>query len=130
MLAAVGWPLAELANPWLSSTGGRAPSLFNGGIGDGVVPFFLVLALMGAAVLENKYEERVNLQRSLGKPIGAGDFGFDPLNIYMQEGTYRQGELRKQELFNGRLAMLAITGFSVQEFVWGSPVVQQTPWFF
>lgn len=31
MLAAVGWPLAELINPWLGASGGRAPSLFNGG---------------------------------------------------------------------------------------------------
>ena len=28
MLAVVGWPLAELINPWLGSSGGRAPSLF------------------------------------------------------------------------------------------------------
>ena len=34
------------------------------------------------------------------------------------------------ELKNGRLAMMAITGMAVQEFVWGSPVVEQTPFFF
>ena len=27
------------------------------------------------------------------------------------------------EIYNGRLAMLAITGFAVQENLWGSPVV-------
>ena len=26
--------------------------------------------------------------------------------------------------------MMAITGFAVQELVWGSPVVEQTPFFF
>ena len=35
-----------------------------------------------------------------------------------------------KELKNGRLAMMAITGFAVQEFVWGNPVVEQTPIFF
>ena len=104
--------------------------MFNGGIGDGAVPFFIVLFFMGNAVLENKYEERVNRQRQLGRSIGPGDFGFDPLGISKEEGAFRQRELRDQELFNGRLAMLAITGFSVQEFFWGTPVIQQTPIFF
>ena len=31
---------------------------------------------------------------------------------------------------NGRAAMMGITGFAVQEFVWGGPVVEQTPFFF
>ena len=38
--------------------------------------------------------------------------------------------LRLAEIKNGRAAMMAITGFAVQEFLWGSPVIQQTPFFF
>ena len=34
------------------------------------------------------------------------------------------------ELKNGRLAMLAITGYAIQEAVYGTPVVDQTPIFF
>ena len=135
MLAAVGWPLAELLNPWLSSTGGRAPSLFNGGLFDGVVPFFMVITGMVAAVLENKYEEKVNQRRQLlwatpGVAATAGDFGFDPMGFSTEEGRSRRKELCAKELANGRLAMLAITGFAVQEFLWGKPVVEQTPFFF
>ena len=115
MLAAVGWPLAELANPWLSSTSGRAPSLFNGGIGDGVIPFFLVLSFMGAAVLENKYEERVDSQRSLGKPLVAGDFGFDPLGA-------DSPSMRAAEITNGRVAMVAITAFALEEALTKAPI--------
>jgi len=131
MLAAVGWPLAELINPWLDATGGRAPSVLNGGLGDGVVPFFLVLSFMGAAVLENKSEERVAQQKMLyGTSTGAGDFGFDPLGFSKEEGATRRKELRASEIFNGRLAMLAITGFAMQESLWAKPVVEQTPFFF
>ena len=137
MLAAVGWPLAELINPWsLSETGGRAPSLFNGGLFDGPVPFFCVLSFMAAAVLENKYEERVAQRKQLlwatpgAVPTSAGDFGFDPMGISKEEGRSRQKELRGAELYNGRLAMLAITGFAVQEFLWSKPVIEQTPFFF
>jgi len=39
---------------------------------------------------------------------------------YMEEG----------ELFNGRLAMLAITGFAIQESFLNSAVVDQIPIFF
>merc|ERR1719450_1094394 len=62
MLAAVGWPLAEMLNPFIALDGhnGRAPSLFNGGLFDGPVPFFLVLAAGAAAYLEYVAEEKVN----------------------------------------------------------------------
>ena len=98
----------------------------------GPTPFFLVLAAGFAAYLEYIAEENAN-QRSRFAPVEerlAGDYGFDPLGIAKEEGAYRQNELRANELFNGRLAMLAITGFAVQEFVWGQPVVAQTPFFF
>ena len=38
--------------------------------------------------------------------------------------------LKLAEVKHGRAAMMGITGFAVQEFVWGTPVVQQTPFFF
>lgn len=81
-----------------------------------------------------------------------GDCGFDPLNLYdaslnnlgimattrakndpeyafkLIQGARRESEAT--ELLNGRLAMLAITGFAFQEFLYGTPVVDQSPIFF
>lgn len=134
MLAAVGWPLAELLNPFIAMDGhnGRAPSLFNGGLFDGPIPFFLVLAAGSAAYIEYIAEEQANKRWQPGAATShiAGDLGFDPFGLSKEEGAYRQKALRANELFNGRLAMLAITGFSVSEFVWGKPVVALTPFFF
>ena len=81
-----------------------------------------------------------------------GDCGFDPLGLYgwygANAGVMQQlradadpqyayemaeearREMETAELKNGRLAMLAITGYAFQEFVWGTPVVDQTPIFF
>ena len=38
--------------------------------------------------------------------------------------------MKLAEIKNGRAAMMAITGFAVQEFLWGQPVIEQTPFFF
>ena len=67
-----------------------------------------------------------------------GDLGFDPLCLLSGEGPVPAAlpnvgdkeALQLAELKHGRAAMLAITGFAAQEFLWRSPVVAQTPWFF
>ena len=123
MLAAAGWPLSELTNwDFLHSYGdlnGRAPSLFNGGLFDVYGGFFFVF-VAAAAALELKAIETDD--------IVAGDFKFDPLGLASDPAAKK--ELQLKELKNGRLAMMAITGFAVQEFIWGKPVVEQTGAFF
>ena len=57
MLAAAGWPLAELVNgSWLrfAGTNGRAPSLFNGALFDFPVGVVVFLALAGVMYSETK----------------------------------------------------------------------------
>jgi light-harvesting complex II chlorophyll a/b binding protein 4 len=143
MLAAAGWPLAELVNSggrsWLSSaTNGRAPSLFNGHLLDFWPALFIIFG--GLSFLEfttkDSYQD--------------GNFGFDPLGIASGKGPegasgeyifdFKDGlpfpnagnmaALKLAELKNGRAAMMAITGFAVAEFFWGKPVTELTPIFF
>lgn len=140
MLAAAGWPLAELANrgPALTqATNGRAPSLFNGHLLD-YLPF-LVVFFGGLAFLENTNKGKIT----------DGNYGFDPLGFSTGKGPIPFDAVPKEvraspvlssvgnlealklsEMKNGRAAMMAITGFAVQEFVRGNPVVDQTPFFF
>jgi hypothetical protein len=52
-------------------------------------------------------------------------------NISREQKLYNaKKDMELCEIKHGRLAMLAITGYAVQEFVTGIPVVQQTPFFF
>lgn len=105
MLAVVGWPLAELFNPFntLGFTNGRAPALLNGGL-DAYTPFLLIVAA-GAAYAELQTVDDV-YQTYLSKPTKEyvpGDLGFDPLDL--QSKFPDSLDQRANEIYNGRMAM-------------------------
>lgn len=58
-----------------------------------------------------------------------GNLGFDPLGLYPKDEE-GQKQMQAKEIRNGRLAMIAITAFAVQEFVSKTGVVDETPLFF
>merc|ERR1712176_1697958 len=66
---------------------------------------------------------------SKNKDYFPGNLGFDPFGLYP---TDEKGQkwMQTAEIKNGRLAMLAITGFCFQEVVTYIAVVDQTPIFF
>ena len=137
MLAAAGWPLAELFNkqlaqaldlPSLLQVHGRVPSVLNGGLAK-VPPLYWVGVLSAATIIEGvgAFKEREAAQK--GEDYTPGDLGFDPLGLYGKTEDNKKFKL-EAELFNGRLAMLAITGFAVQEWLSQDSVVNSFPIFF
>jgi len=134
MLAAVGWPLAELwdkkiaaflgLQPGLTDSG-ESPSLLNGGL-DKIEPEYWIIVVAIAGLFEN---ESKNTQESQGNKYTSGDCGFDPLNLFPED---KAGQLTMQtkELKHGRIAMMAILGYAVQEALYNVPVTAETPMFF
>jgi len=144
MLAAAGWPIAELySGDWLHKdgyTGGRVPSLFNGHLLDFAPLLLVVFAPIAYLDFQSKGE------------LNGGDYGFDPMGLAGKQKPYGafpfdafmgaetpidsipnakdMDAMKLAEIKNGRAAMIAITGFAVQEFLWGSPIIEQTPFFF
>jgi hypothetical protein len=57
------------------------------------------------------------------------DLGFDPLGIYPKDKT-AQARFQLAEIKNGRLAMLAASGFAIQEAITSESVIDQSPYFF
>ena len=124
MLAALGWPAAELVEPALAKltgsfdelaeTGGRAPSLLNGGFEQAQIPFFL-LGTFAVAGLSDYYgtanQKALNLE--------PGNIGFDPLSLGDGISDEEVARHKMGELNNGRLAMIAISGMVGQELVNG-----------
>merc|ERR1712241_339313 len=102
----------------------RAPSVLNGGMGK-ISPIYWVSCVVLAAAVELVGM----LNSSKRKGYFPGKLGFDPLGLYP---TDEKGQkwMQTAEIKNGRLAMLAITGFCFQEVVTHIAVVDQTPIFF
>lgn len=133
MLAAAGWPISELFDAKIAHTLGlssvvdsadRAPSVLNGGL-EKISPIYWVLCVAGAAAID-LYGIKSASNKADYIP---GNLGFDPLGMFPED---KEGQKRMQlaEIKNGRLAMIAISAFAVQEFVSKVGVVNETPLFF
>jgi hypothetical protein len=134
MLAAAGWPISELFDKKIASVLGmapvldaadRAPSLLNGGLAK-ISPVYWIGVLAMAAAIDLY---GIKQSRS-GKPdYFPGNLGFDPFGVFPKEAE-GQKWMQTAEIKNGRLAMIAITAFAVQEAVTKLGVVDETPIFF
>jgi hypothetical protein len=134
MLAAAGWPISELLDKKIASVlslpavvdaGDRVPSFLNGGLGK-ISPFYWIAVVAASAAID---VYAISKAKNAGPNYVPGDLGFDPLGVYPKE---KEGQewVQLAEIKNGRLAMIAIFAFAVQEFVTKVGVVDQTPIFF
>jgi len=133
MLAAAGWPVSELFDKKLANLLGmeplvneanQVPSVLNGGMLK-VSPFYWV-ACLGLAAAVDVFTLAMASKK---KGYYPGNLGFDPFGLYPKEEK-GQKWMRTAEIKNGRLAMIAITGFAFQEFALHTAVIDQTPLFF
>ena len=134
MLASAGWPIAELLHkdiasffhlPTLLASGDRVPSILNDGLSHGGFPAFWIATIAAASYIEFSEIAEENLSMKLNP----AELGFDPSNLGGKTEE-EQHYMQEAELFNGRLGILAITGFAIQEWFLNSAVVDQIPIFF
>lgn len=141
MLAVVGWPLSELVGPsWMLQENGCAPSVLNG---FNPLSFITISAIFGGLGF---FEYKTALRRVAGTKFGemhqrdmsevwkygvAGDYNFDPLDLYSSIGddAYARKGLREVEISHGRSAMLGITYFVLWEALTGHPIVENSVFF-
>ena len=132
MLASAGWLAAELLHgpiaraldlPLMLASGDRVPSILNDGLSHAAFPAFWIATIALAAAVEIGESVKENSSSRLDP----SDMGFDPLSFLEGKTKKQKFFLREAELFYGRLGMLAITGFAVQEFFLHSAVVDQMP---
>mmetsp|Transcript_10029 Transcript_10029/g.26640 ORF Transcript_10029/g.26640 Transcript_10029/m.26640 type:complete len:386 (-) Transcript_10029:67-1224(-) len=137
MLACIGWPASEYLQPKVAeyfflpdllAEGGRAPSVLNGGFGD---PTLLLIVLLNFTLLA--LSEGGKSQNS-----APGDYKLDILEIgelrpplingFIPPGRFWNAEA---EVKHGRLAMIAITIYVIEEFIFKQPIIELGPaqWF-
>lgn len=127
MLGSVGWPMAEMVHPYLSNlmnkeslltSGGKVPSLLNGGLDKINSVFFMAIIVLSATL------ESMNINKNYNVDSIPGDLEFDPLKLYSTKNVKTKRELELKELNNGRLAMIAITYFAISEFITNTPIAK------
>ena len=131
MLAAVAWPLQEKLNPILAAqlrwpnlvaeTGGLSPSVLNGGLEQGVIPGAVVTFALLVSLVE---AQGLRIKKSDGEDWVPGDYG--TLRI-AKRGTEQYFSLQEGEIWNGRIAMIAILAYVVQEVVTKVPTANTIP---
>merc|ERR1711990_1225135 len=119
--------------PIIEENGGRAVSVLNGGMGK-ISPVYWVSVVAFAAAVEALSEYKkgqakaADSQWMLTGSYVPGDLGFDPLGLYTIFGKSESGKMLMEtaEIKNGRLAMLAITIYALEEAITKNPVVQNS----
>lgn len=138
MLACAGWIGAELAN-----AGERAPNVLNGEIFSlgnffGTFAAFAAWSYLEHQVYPAQYIEHTpndgknNYLHYMDGPYVAGNYEFDPLNLYSSLGDTAVGRkaMRELELQHGRVAMMGLTSWVLFEFITGVPIVSAAAIFF
>lgn len=137
MLAALAWPVQELVNPllsrvlrepsYLAQLGGKSPSVLNGGLGLGPIPYTVGAFALAIAAID---VYSIQLKKDAGDGWVPGDFGFDPLNLLGGASLEAKRDMQEKELNNGRLAMVAITVFVIEEAIYKAPIIALNPYLF
>lgn len=133
MLAALAWPVQEKLNPVLAAefhmpnlvaeTGGLSPSVLNGGLEQGVIPSAVVTFAILVSLVE---AQGIRIKKSDADAWIPGDYGTLRIAEY---GTEQFFSLQEGEVWNGRIAMLAVLGYVVQEVITKVPTANTIPFF-
>lgn len=138
MIACAGWVGAELAN-----AGERAPNVLNGHLFEpvnflGTFAAFAAWSYLEHQVYPAQYIEHTpnngknNYLHYMDGPYAAGNYEFDPLNLYASLGdtAVARKAMRELEIQHGRAAMLGLTSWVLFEFLTGVPITSAAAVFF
>jgi len=133
MLAAVAWPLQEKLNPYLAArfhlpnlvaeTGGLSPSLINGGLEQSTIPGAVITFALLISLVE---AQGLRIKKARGDDWIPGDYGTTRI---AEPGSEQFFSLQEGEIWNSRIAMLAVFTYVVQEFVSKVPTANTIPFF-
>ena len=82
---------------------------------------------MGIACIDSV---SLSIKDKMGDAFVPGDFGFDPLRILKNAPPEAVADMQEREINNGRLAMMSVLSFVIEEASSGKPITEVTPFLF
>jgi hypothetical protein len=114
MLAAMIWPLQEMLDKMLLEPSDQFGPLLFGPVTLPYFPLFMTLCMMMLGYLDI-YAAAIKDRDEIGEAFLPGDCFWDPLSILEGAPATMKRNMQERELFNGRVAMLAIAAFLFEE---------------
>lgn len=121
MLAAIFWPLQEMLDKLLLDEDKFGPLLF-GPITLPYFPLLMTLIMMMLGYLDI-YAKSIQDRDDIGDAFLPGDCFWDPLRILDGAPNSMKRNMQERELFNGRVAMLAVAAFIFEELTSHQPLI-------
>eukprot|EP00522_Entomoneis_paludosa_P015361 CAMPEP_0172439296 /NCGR_PEP_ID=MMETSP1065-20121228/335_1 /TAXON_ID=265537 /ORGANISM="Amphiprora paludosa, Strain CCMP125" /LENGTH=472 /DNA_ID=CAMNT_0013187961 /DNA_START=107 /DNA_END=1527 /DNA_ORIENTATION=- len=121
MLAAMFWPLQEMLDQFVLEPDQAGPLLY----GPVTLPYFPLLMtfiLLNLGYLDI-YSQAIKDRDSIGEAFLPGDCFWDPLKILEGAPDSMKRNMQERELFNGRVAMLAVAAFIWEEAITHLPLM-------
>jgi hypothetical protein len=121
MLAAIFWPLQEMLDKLLLDVDQFGPLVY----GQVTLPYFpllmtLIMMLLGYLDI---YAKAIQEKDDIGDAFLPGDCFWDPLKILEGAPASMARNMQERELFNGRVAMLAVAAYTFEELTTHLPLI-------
>lgn len=125
MLAAILWPLQEIIDRLFMPNLFGETTLIYGGVTLPFVPLFMVLVMLLLGYLDI-YAASIK-ENDAGDAFLPGECFWDPLSILEGAPDWMKRNMQQRELNNGRMAMLAVLSYIIQEGFFHHPLID-LPW--
>jgi len=121
MLAAMFWPLQEMLDRLLLDDDQFGPLIY----GPTTLPYFplVMTAIMLLLGYLDIYSQAIKDMDKIGEAFLPGDCFWDPLKILQGAPDSMKRNMQERELFNGRVAMLAIASYLWEETITHVPII-------
>ena len=121
MLAAVLWPIQEMLDRLLLDEDQFGPILYSG-ITLPYIPLFMTALMLLLGYLDI-YSAQMKEQNDIGEAFAPGDCFWDPLCILEGGNDRMKRNMSEREIWNGRMAMLAVVLYAFEEVTSHQPLI-------
>lgn len=121
MLAAIFWPLQEMLDRLLLDEDQFGTIVYD----TVTLPYFPLLMTLTMMLLGylDIFAKQIQEQENIGDAFLPGDCFWDPLKILQGAPPSMIRNMQERELFNGRMAMLAVAAYLFEEAASGVPII-------